>query len=187
MNVMAVAQVGPVRMRLGLLAAMAFLVTGSIVFALWDDFETRAHGLAAIAMFLLLAVAVGLRVLDGNLDLEPALIVLILAPEAYLPLRRVAAEYDFPFPYLFDEAQETAKAYRAACTPDFFLFDGDRKLVYRGQLDGSRPGNDVAVDGRDLRAALDAVLAGDTVAEDQIPSLGCNIKWKPGNEPSYFG
>jgi len=93
----------------------------------------------------------------------------------------------YTFPYLFDETQEVAKAYRAACTPDFFLFDGRRRLVYRGQLDGSRPGNNLPVTGKDLTAAIDAVLAGRPVPEDQKPSLGCNIKWKPGNEPDYFG
>jgi peroxiredoxin len=97
-----------------------------------------------------------------------------------------AADAGYGFPYLFDESQEVAKAYRAACTPDFFLFDGDRKLVYRGQMDGSRPGNDVPVTGADLRAAMDAVLEGRPVPEDQTPSVGCNIKWKPGNEPDYF-
>ena len=89
----------------------------------------------------------------------------------------------YTFPYLFDETQQVAKAYQAACTPDFFLFDGERKLAYRGQLDGSRPGNDVPVTGRDLRAALDAVIAGRQVAEPHTPSIGCSIKWKPGNEP----
>lgn len=93
----------------------------------------------------------------------------------------------YTFPYLFDRDQRVAKAYRAACTPDFFLFDRARELVYRGQLDAGRPGNDVPVDGRDLRAALDAVLDGRGVAEDQTPSVGCNIKWTPGNEPDYFG
>lgn len=93
----------------------------------------------------------------------------------------------YTFPYLVDESQEVAKAYRAACTPDFFLFDKDRKLVYRGQMDASRPGNELPVTGSDLRAALDAVLAGRPVPADQKPSLGCNIKWKPGNEPDYFG
>lgn len=92
----------------------------------------------------------------------------------------------YTFPYLFDETQEVAKAYRAACTPDFFLFDRDRKLVYRGQYDDSRPGNGIPVTGRDLRAALDAVLAGRPVPADQKPSMGCNIKWKPGNEPDYY-
>jgi peroxiredoxin len=93
----------------------------------------------------------------------------------------------YTFPYLLDETQEVAKAYRAACTPDFFLFDRDRKLVYRGQMDSSRPGSDVPVTGADLRAALDAVLAGKPPSADQKPSLGCNIKWKPGREPDYFG
>jgi peroxiredoxin len=93
------------------------------------------------------------------------------------------SEVGFTFPYLFDETQEVAQAYRAACTPDFFVFDADRRLFYRGQMDGSRPGNDVAVTGNDLRAALDAVLAGQPPLDPQRPSLGCNIKWKPGNEP----
>ena len=92
----------------------------------------------------------------------------------------------YTFPYLYDERQTVAKAYRAACTPDFFLFDREHKLVYRGQFDDSRPGNSVPVTGRDLRAALDAVLAGKPVQATQKPSLGCNIKWKPGNEPDYF-
>lgn len=92
----------------------------------------------------------------------------------------------YVFPYLYDESQAVAKAYRAACTPDFFLFDGERRLVYRGQFDDSRPGNNVEVTGRDLRTAIDAVLAHKPVNADQKPSLGCNIKWKPGNEPEYF-
>jgi peroxiredoxin len=91
----------------------------------------------------------------------------------------------YSFPYLYDETQEVAKAYHAACTPDFFLFDRDRKLVYRGQLDDSRPGNGVAVTGKDLRDAINAVLAGKALAEKQKPSVGCNIKWKPGNAPRY--
>lgn len=96
-----------------------------------------------------------------------------------------ASEAGYTFPYLYDETQEVAKAYRAACTPDFYLFDGSRRLVYRGQLDDSRPGNGLPVTGKDLRAAIDAVLAGLPVDADQRPSLGCNIKWKPGNEPEY--
>lgn len=92
----------------------------------------------------------------------------------------------YTFAYLFDESQEVAKAYRAACTPDFFLFDKDRSLVYRGQLDSSRPGNDLPVNGEDLRAALDAVLDGKPVSAEQKPSIGCNIKWKEGAEPDYF-
>ena len=93
----------------------------------------------------------------------------------------------YTFPYLFDETQAVAKAYRAACTPDFFLFDESKRLVYRGQLDSSRPDSGAAVTGADLRAALDAVLAGKAPAEDQKPSIGCNIKWKAGNEPDYYG
>jgi peroxiredoxin len=101
-----------------------------------------------------------------------------------------AARQGWAFPYLYDENQSVAQAYRAACTPDFFLFDavspGDgRRLVYRGQLDASRPGNGLPVTGADLRAAVDAVLAGRPVEADQRPSLGCNIKWKPGNEPDW--
>lgn len=96
----------------------------------------------------------------------------------------IAAGYLFP--YLYDESQSVAKAYRAACTPDIFLFDRERQLVYRGQFDDSRPGNNVPVTGKDLRAALDAVLAGQPVASGQKASIGCNIKWKRGNEPDYF-
>jgi peroxiredoxin len=102
-------------------------------------------------------------------------------------LKEMAEELGFEFPYCYDENQEMAKAYAAACTPDFYLFDESRRLVYRGQLDDSRPGNSVAVTGRDLREALDAVLSDQTVSEDQKPSIGCNIKWKAGNEPDYFG
>lgn len=100
-----------------------------------------------------------------------------------------AADAGWTFPYLFDESQTVAKAYRAACTPDFFLFDSDMKLVYRGQLDDSRPpgrAEPTPVTGKDLRAALDAVLAGNPVNPIQKPSMGCNIKWKPGNEPEYY-
>jgi len=92
----------------------------------------------------------------------------------------------YPFPYLFDEDQSVAKAYRAACTPDFFLFDSQQRLVYRGQLDSSPPSSGIPVTGKDLRAAIDCVLAGKPVDTDQAPSIGCNIKWKPGNEPNYF-
>ncbi|HWI58385.1 MAG TPA: thioredoxin family protein [Bacillota bacterium] len=93
----------------------------------------------------------------------------------------------YSFPYLYDATQDVAKAYRAACTPDIYLFDKDQRLVYRGQLDDSRPSNNLPVTGKDLRAALDAVLAGKPVAPQQKPSIGCNIKWKPGNAPDYFG
>ena len=100
-------------------------------------------------------------------------------------MAREKAQVGYTFPYLYDESQAVAQAYQAACTPDFFVFDKSRKLVYRGQMDGSRPGNSIPVTGKDLRAALDAVLAGKAPADDQRPSMGCNIKWKRGNEPSY--
>lgn len=92
----------------------------------------------------------------------------------------------YTFPYLYDATQDVAKAYRAACTPDFFLFDKDQKLAYRGQFDSSRPDSGVTPTGSDLRAACDAVLAGQAPSEQQLPSIGCNIKWKPGGEPDYF-
>ena len=98
----------------------------------------------------------------------------------------MAHELGWKFPFLFDETQETAKAYHAACTPDFFVFDRERKLFYRGQLDDSRPSNGVPVTGKDLRAALDAAISGRRTPAEQKPSIGCNIKWKPGNEPDYF-
>ena len=93
----------------------------------------------------------------------------------------------YSFPYLFDAEQTVAKAYRAACTPDFFLFDGELKLFYRGQFDSARPGNTEPVTGADLRAAADALLNGQPAPAEQRPSIGCNIKWKPGNSPAYFG
>jgi peroxiredoxin len=92
----------------------------------------------------------------------------------------------YTFPYLYDETQSVARAYRAACTPDFYVFDKQRRLRYRGQMDGSRPGNDVPITGQDLRAALDALLSGRPVASEQKPSVGCNIKWKEGGAPDYF-
>jgi peroxiredoxin len=107
--------------------------------------------------------------------------------DAPAKLKEMQAELGFNFPVVYDESQAVAKSYQAACTPDFFLFDQEFKLVYRGQLDDSRPGNDKPVDGKDLREAIAAVLAQQTVSQDQKPSIGCNIKWKPGNEPSYFG
>ena len=97
-----------------------------------------------------------------------------------------AEERGYPFPYLYDEMQEVAQAYKAACTPDFFLYDGQRRLVYRGQLDDSRPSNGIPVTGRDLRAAIDAVLADKQPSEKQTPSIGCNIKWRKGAEPVYY-
>ncbi len=102
-------------------------------------------------------------------------------------MAREVEELGYTFPYLFDETQSIAKAYTAACTPDFFLFDQERRLVYRGQFDGSRPGNDVPVTGADLDAAVDALTEGAPISPDQRPSIGCNIKWKVGNEPDYFG
>ena len=102
-------------------------------------------------------------------------------------MREVAAEAGFTFPYLYDETQDVARAYRAACTPDFFLYDGAMRLAYRGQMDRSRPGSEVPVTGEDLTRAVDAVLAGRPVEGEQWPSLGCNIKWLPGQEPDYFG
>ncbi|SUZ87237.1 uncharacterized protein METZ01_LOCUS40091 [marine metagenome] len=95
-------------------------------------------------------------------------------------------EWGYNFPYLVDEDQSVAIAYQASCTPDFFLFDSQQQLVYRGQLDGGRPSNDIPVNGRDIRAALDTLLAGDDVSEEQVPSVGCNIKWKPNNSPEWF-
>ncbi|MCS6911802.1 MAG: thioredoxin family protein [Myxococcales bacterium] len=103
------------------------------------------------------------------------------------PMAEEARRLNYTFPYLYDETQEVARAYQAACTPDFFVYDQNRRLVYRGQMDDSRPGNGVPVTGRDLRAALDAVLAGKPVPTEQRPSLGCNIKWKPGKAPSHWG
>ena len=104
------------------------------------------------------------------------------APES---LAAEAREAGYAFPYLFDETQEVAKAYTAACTPDFFLFDADRALVYRGQLDDSRPSNGLPVTGEDVRAAIDAVLSGGPVPQEQRASIGCGIKWRAGNEPAY--
>ena len=104
------------------------------------------------------------------------------APEA---MARVAAAKGFTFPYLYDETQQVATAYQAVCTPDFFLFDRERRLAYRGQFDGSRPGNNIVVTGADLRAASDALLLGKKVASQQTPSVGCSIKWKAGREPDW--
>jgi peroxiredoxin len=128
--------------------------------------EYQARGLAAVGIS---ANDVGSHPQDG--------------PEQ---MAKEAATAGYTFPYLYDESQEVAKAYRAACTPDFFLFDRSRVLVYRGQMDASRPGNGVPLTGIDLRNALDAVLAGTPVTGEQKPSRGCGIKWKPGNEPDYM-
>ena len=101
-------------------------------------------------------------------------------------MKQETREVGYSFPYLVDGSQVVAKAFKAACTPDLFLFDRARRLAYRGQFDASRPGNQIPVSGADLRAAADAVLSGSPVPGDQKPSVGCNIKWKPGNEPEYF-
>ncbi|MCB9556454.1 MAG: thioredoxin family protein [Deltaproteobacteria bacterium] len=132
--------------------------------ALGRDYQQRAVGIVAISA--------------NDIEGYPA-----DRPEKMAEFSRAAG---FVFPYLYDASQEVAKAYRAACTPDFYLFDAERKLVYRGQLDDSRPNNGKPVDGADLRAALDALLAGRPVSAEQKPSIGCNIKWKPGNSPDYF-
>jgi peroxiredoxin len=105
------------------------------------------------------------------------------SPEA---MKTEAETYGYVFPYIFDESQSVAASYAAMCTPDFFLFDDDRSLVYRGRLDGSRPGTDVPVTGEDLRAAIEATLASEPAPDEQHPSMGCSIKWKPGNAPAYF-
>ncbi|MHC4649019.1 MAG: thioredoxin family protein [Planctomycetota bacterium] len=100
-------------------------------------------------------------------------------------MAELAKKAHFTFGYLYDETQQVAKAYRAACTPDFFLFGSERRLVYRGQMDDSRPGNNIPITGSDLRAACDAALEGKHISESQRPSIGCNIKWKPGSQPDY--
>ena len=133
--------------------------------------------------------------LFGSAYLEKELAIVAISsndvaafPEDSLEMMRLEAqEAGYPFPYLYDETQEVAKAYRAACTPDFFLFDSEGLLFYRGQFDDSRPGNDVPVTGSDLAAAVDALLEGTSAPQEQKPSIGCNIKWKPGCEPDYFG
>ncbi len=105
------------------------------------------------------------------------------APEK---MTELAKQHQFEFPYLYDQSQEVAKAYRAACTPDFFLFDCNHQLVYRGQFDQARPGNGKIVTGEDLDNAIQALMSGEPISEPQIPSVGCNIKWKAGNQPDYF-
>lgn len=102
-------------------------------------------------------------------------------------MAEVSRRLNFPFPYLVDQDQRVAAAYRAACTPDFFLFDGDRRLVYRGQFDSARPGNDIPITGEDLSAAVDQLCRSRPIQVEQRPSMGCNIKWRRGNEPDYFG
>jgi peroxiredoxin len=102
-------------------------------------------------------------------------------------MAKQAADNGFHFPYLLDDSQEVAKAFRAACTPDLFVFDEERRLAYRGQFDSSRPGNGEPVTGADLVTAVEALLEGDAVSDDQVPSIGCNIKWRAGNEPDWYG
>jgi peroxiredoxin len=128
------------------------------------DFQSRRVGI----------VAINANDVEHYPDDSPAL------------MREEARHQGYPFPYVFDESQAVAKAYRAACTPDFFLFDAAHQLVYRGQCDDSRPGNGRPVTGHDLRAALEAVLSGQPVAANQKASIGCNIKWKAGAEPDYY-
>lgn len=129
------------------------------------------------------------RLADDYADADLGIVAISANDPAAYPtdapasLAEEAREAGYTFPYLFDATQEVAKAFGAACTPDFFVYGGDRRLAYRGQFDASRPGNGIAVTGEDLRAALDAVLAGRRVPDDQRPSVGCSIKWRPGNEP----
>ena len=162
--------------------------------------DDLADGPALLVMFIcnhcpfVKHVAAELAALGRQYQEKGAAVVAIMANDvANYPDDRpekMAAEVKargYTFPYLYDETQEVARAYKAACTPDFYVFDADRKLAYRGQLDDSRPGNGVPVTGADLRAALDAVLAGKKPATEQMPSIGCNIKWKRGNAPDYFG
>jgi peroxiredoxin len=122
---------------------------------------------------------VGIVAISSN---DPA----VSADDSPEGLQTMAAKLGLNFPVCYDETQAVAKSYAAACTPEFYLFDQDRKLVYRGQLDDSRPSNGKPVTGADLRAAIDALLAGRPLSKDQKPSLGCNIKWRPGNEPAYY-
>jgi peroxiredoxin len=125
------------------------------------------------------AKGVGIAAISSN---DPS----VSADDSPEGLQRMATEWGFNFPVCYDETQAVAKSYAAACTPDFYLFDQNRKLMYRGQLDDSRPSNGKPVTGADLRSAIDALLAGQQVNPDQRASLGCNIKWKPGNEPAYY-
>jgi peroxiredoxin len=137
-----------------------------------------AGGLAAFGRDYADVDEVGIVAINSN-DVEN------YPDDAPAKMREEMEEREYRFPYLFDETQEVAKAYRAACTPDFFVYDEARRLVYRGQFDAARPGNDVEATGADLRAAVEAVRGGGTPDEAQTPSIGCNIKWKPGNEPAY--
>jgi peroxiredoxin len=161
-----------------------------------EDFEDEA---ALLVMFIcnhcpfVKHIRAGLSAMAKDFQTRGVAVVAISANDvAQYPddsparMAEEAAEAGYTFPYLFDESQDVAKAYRAACTPDFYLFDRERRLAYRGQMDDSRPGNGLPVNGADLRGALDALLAGRAAPREQKPSIGCNIKWQPGNEPEYF-
>ncbi len=133
--------------------------------AIYDDFNTQGVSFIAISA--------------NDVETYPV--------DAPVHMKELAEEKGWEFPYCYDESQKVAQNYKAACTPDFFLFDSELKLYYRGQLDTSRPKNKEPVTGKDLRNALNALIAGEKPPEVQIPSIGCNIKWKEGNEPEYFG
>lgn len=127
------------------------------------------------------AISKGVAVVGVNANINPD-----YPDDSEEKMKEEAQAHGFPFPYVADTTQEVAKAFRAACTPDFFLFDAEGALAYRGQFDDSRPGNDKPVTGEDLRRAVTALLAGQRPNAEQKPSIGCNIKWRPGNEPGYF-
>jgi peroxiredoxin len=166
--------------------ALTNVITGNTVSR--DDFRGRQ---AMLVMFIcahcpyVKHINQGLADLGRDYETQPLAIFAICSNDAAANpadspagLKQQAETYGFVFPYLYDETQAVARAYKAACTPDFFLFDAAFRLVYRGEFDRSRPGNGVAVTGEDLRAAIDAALAGKPPLEDQRPSIGCNIKWK---------
>jgi peroxiredoxin len=173
--------------------ALADVTTGRVVTL--ADFDDRP---VLLVMFIcrhcpyVAHVRSGIAELGREYEGSDVAIVAISAndPETYpddspKSLAEEARLAGYAFPYLFDESQSVAAAYTAACTPDFFLFDGDRRLVYRGQFDDSRPRNDLPVTGNDLRAAIEAARAGRPASKDQRPSVGCSIKWRAGNEPAY--
>ena len=186
-------------------STMLALGTAAPDFELPDTVSGRTYTLAGLAGKRVLVVMficnhcpyvkhlqTGLAAFGRDLEDKDVAIVGISSndPEAYPEdapgaLAAEARRFGYPFPLLFDATQEVGKAYTAACTPDFFVFGPDRRLVYRGQFDGARPSNDVPVTGGDLRAAIGAVLVGEAVPEPQHPSIGCGIKWRPGNAPAY--
>lgn len=181
------------------------LGTPAFQFALHDTASGRTAALedfapspALLVAFLCNHCPFVKHMLDGFVALardlgEQGLAVVAISPndikayseDAPPQMARVAAAKGFTFPYLYDESQQVAKAYQAVCTPDFFLFDRNRRLVYRGRFDGSSPGNRVPVTGEDLRGACEALLRGRPVPEQQTPSVGCSIKWKPGQDPDW--